>query len=688
MKQKSDKDKLEEINKNLKSYEDVFGTALSQGYLYRTFGLGEQWSGRDLVDLETYDMAPLVDNQIDKHYKKIFGEFSANLPDLSLSSLSLTNSDEMINQMEEMMRQGMSRSQSEQVITQCFENTSRTGNSCGIYLYTDYKDNETMQQEWYIDYISASALRFDPDASDYTKSDGEWIAYVRPMDKEQFKKKFPDADWDTQMSVSNDYFNREHVTTDSENVVFIAHYFEKHYHTQTLYQTNFGRVIKDKKELQMGESVINKRESQDISIKGYKTTQTEILEEMDVPFSCLPIFVVSGNYEIIDGRPRPYPLGYHAFDKQKVLNLSFSQTESCMRNLRKETLVVDKRVTDNNEGLRMSLETPLRHTGAFVTEWKDGSTGIHITPPNEMPKTLPEMYASMVSGIDRTMGIYDAAQGAQSNEISGIASMLKINQNNIGIYQFVKNVVFAMQALGRELVTLLPKIYVEERLMKLSGIMTMLNPSADNIHGDLKKMVFDQIEKQSVDVEIKVSPTFQVQVQNQMNMLVQLLQLSPENKDLIIPKLLKLSEIPSSASLAQDIIKMTATTNPTAYAILKGASVEQIEQQAQQQHGAAQGQQQQAAQIATQEATSRQQDRAVRLRIDQEKLALQQAKNDIEQRKAQLEELEMEADFHLANRKQTHQENMDVANYGLDQSKQRTELLRPILAHQFQKPRK
>lgn len=662
-------EKREEILKNIQAYEDIYGVALSQGYLYRSFGLGEQWTARDLADLQMYDMAPLVDNQIGKHYKKIFGEFASHLPTISLTSLALTNSPEEISTLEDLIRKGSSRSAIGQTISKAFEESSRTGNSCAYYLYTDYKDSHSFEQEWYLDFISGAALRFDPTAELSTKSDGEWVAYIRQLNQKQFEEQFPKSDWNDQDSVGDKYFSRTNIVSPKDETIFIAHYFEKEHTSKKIHQTNFGRTLHENDPLQPKEEIVNSRDVDDVKIKAYKLSQTEILEEEYSPLNCLPILVVAGNYEIVNGQPRPYPLGYDAFDKQKVLNLTFAQNESCMRNLRKEDILLDD---DQPAEVKKAMQMPLRHRGAILTKWKDGNPGITIKPAGEIPPSLSEAYKMMMQGIDITMGIYDAAQGAPSNEISGIAQALRINQNNIGIYSFIQYTVFALQSLGRALVDLLPKIYIEQRLIELGGSQVMVNPDQDADIEDKKALILDQIKKETVNIEIKVSPTFQVQAQEQMNLLVQLLTLAPENKDLIIPHLLKLSEIPASSKLAQDFIKMAAITNPMAYQILKGATTEQIEQLAKQQQQAKAQQMQvghsMAANVAQQKGA-----------VEQGKLKVSAEKNQIERMKADNTAVENLHEYQLNQKKQAHTESMDTANYQLAQERDQTELQRALL---------
>ena len=68
-----------------------------------------------------------------------------------------------------------------------------------------------------------------------------------------------------------------------------------------------------------------------------------------------------------------------------------------------------------------------------------------------------------------TTGIYDSALGAKSNETSGVAIGRRQLESDTAQYHFIDNVKRSLEYAGRVLVEIIPKIYDNERVIRLQG---------------------------------------------------------------------------------------------------------------------------------------------------------------------------------------------------------------------------
>lgn len=71
--------------------------------------------------------------------------------------------------------------------------------------------------------------------------------------------------------------------------------------------------------------------------------------------------------------------------------------------------------------------------------------------------------------IKATIGIYDSSLGARSNEVSGKAIIARERQGDISTFHFQDNMSRAIRHAGRILIDLIPKIYSQERIIRVIG---------------------------------------------------------------------------------------------------------------------------------------------------------------------------------------------------------------------------
>ena len=71
--------------------------------------------------------------------------------------------------------------------------------------------------------------------------------------------------------------------------------------------------------------------------------------------------------------------------------------------------------------------------------------------------------------MKRTTGIYDASLGNRSNETSGVAIEARKQESQNGTSIYADNVVKAVEQAGRVIVSMIPRIYDTERVIRILG---------------------------------------------------------------------------------------------------------------------------------------------------------------------------------------------------------------------------
>lgn len=96
------------------------------------------------------------------------------------------------------------------------------------------------------------------------------------------------------------------------------------------------------------------------------------------------------------------------------------------------------------------------------------------TPPQRQPFAGPPAGALQEAlnandDIKAIIGLYDASLGARSNESSGRAILARQREGDVSTFHFIDNLSRAIRHAGRILVDLIPKVYGEERIVRILG---------------------------------------------------------------------------------------------------------------------------------------------------------------------------------------------------------------------------
>lgn len=120
----------------------------------------------------------------------------------------------------------------------------------------------------------------------------------------------------------------------------------------------------------------------------------------------------------------------------------------------------------------MAWETANRRNHAFLYYKAIAPNGQTLPPPQRQaiePATQAITQAAMLAADDlkATTGVYDAALGQQSPDVSGIAIQKRQTQTQISNFHFTDNLHRSMKHAGRILVDLIPKIYDTARTVRI-----------------------------------------------------------------------------------------------------------------------------------------------------------------------------------------------------------------------------
>jgi len=227
-----------------------------------------------------------------------------------------------------------------------------------------------------------------------------------------------------------------------------------------LYVNEYMR-IKDILDAQ-GITVVGERDTKTNKVKQKIISGAEVLEENEWAGKFIPIVPVYGDEVMVEGKRHWISLTRWAKDPQQMFN--YWRTAS-------------------TELVALAPKAPyLGPKGAFNTDANKWATANNVSYPyieydgGVMPQRQP--FAGPPAGalqealnasddMKSTMGIYDAALGARSNETSGRAILQRQRESDTATFNYIDNLSRAIRHAGRVMVDLIPKVYNAPRIIRV-----------------------------------------------------------------------------------------------------------------------------------------------------------------------------------------------------------------------------
>jgi hypothetical protein len=206
------------------------------------------------------------------------------------------------------------------------------------------------------------------------------------------------------------------------------------------------------------------REVLSYAVEQHILSGVEALEKTDWAGKFIPIVPVYGEEVNLDGRRHFRSLIRDAKDAQVMYN--------AWR-------------TASTELVALAPKTPfIGPAGAFASDagkWATANSTSHAyieydgpVPPQRQAFSGPPAGALQEAlnandDIKAIIGLYDASLGARSNETSGRAILARQREGDVSTFHFVDNLSRAIRHAGRILIDLIPKVYGEDRMVRILG---------------------------------------------------------------------------------------------------------------------------------------------------------------------------------------------------------------------------
>lgn len=424
-----------------------------------------------------------------------------------------------------------------------------------IRVDTDYSYDDAFTQDIKIVQVPNPFCVYGDPLS--TSADGsDWkVAFVTDILKESdFKAKYPKA------KTSNIDADGDALEWFGDDGIRIAEWWTKEEVPTKIYKMSDGSISNEDeyekyKELfdNAGITIAEERDSITCKVTQRIITGLEILETNEWAGKYIPIVPVYGDEVNVEGKRHFLSLIRFAKDAQQMHN--YWRTAS-------------------TELVALAPKAPfIGKTGAFDTDaakWATANTDTHsyieydgdIAPQRQpfagVPAGALQEAMNASDDMKSIMGLYDASMGARSNETSGKAIIARQREGDVSTFHFIDNMTRAIRQVGRICGDLIPKIYSEERMIRVIGEddsneQVKINGEYEDKEGIVN---LHDLTSGKYDLTVKSGPSFTTRREEAAQQMMQLVQSFPDAAPIIGDLIAKNLDWPGADDIAERLQAM------------------------------------------------------------------------------------------------------------------------------------
>ena len=513
----SDEEILEECRTRLKiameSESDNRQTAIDA----LEFGNGKQWPD-DLYNQRRIDKRPsLTINHTNTFVKRVVNNMRLQRPRIKVHAVGDGATKDIADVVGGTIRHIETRSNASIAYDTGGESAVRMG--WGYWrVHSEWSDEGSFDQELVIKPIrNPFTVYMDPAAVDPAGADSQWCIVTEKMDRQEFRRKYPDVEL---MPFISGAPGDDMAEWETQTEIRLAEYYRirrvrEKLHRMSNGMTLFASDIKRFKDQLAGVTSLQARESYRQRVEWFRINGQSIVErrsigDNELPDKYIPIVRCEGNVLDLNGKVVRKGMIYDLMDPARMYNYwRTCETEQIALAAKAPFIVAEGQVDGHPEwaNANQAPHSVLTYKPT-AHEQPDGSL-VPIPPPqrNEGP-AVPAGFVQAAQGamqdLMATAGMPHEPQGDMPGSvISGKALRERAAMSDIGHFQFYDNQTRSISHTGTILLSLIPHYYSEERLQRIigeDGVPSMVtinqgkgNPAIGAVKNDLSVGRYDVV---------------------------------------------------------------------------------------------------------------------------------------------------------------------------------------------------
>lgn len=702
------KSQLKRIKKNIEKSEIYFKPNNERYHEFQKFVFETALNDNDIATLNNFGKPILEFNIAHAPVSRLCGEFSKQEP--SIMVMAETGEQvhpEVIEVVESHIRHIFDDAKKHNTQYSVYKD-QLSGGFSSFKVWTEYANSMSFDQVIRFGRVYEPTMTgYDPMAREVDKKDAEYTYELYPMTKDEFKRKYPEVDLTGMSFIRMEGAFSWSYSQNNEDIVVLAHYYEKKKRKVKIYKLADGSVKTQKDYDQFMEQwnaqgfieqppmVTNERWTEIESICRYELIETEVLEHKETEFEDQPNVFVDGDSVIIKSQgkgtmqqfTRPYV--YDVKGIQRLTNFSGQVIANDFESMVMHKFMVAKESIPEEKEYIDALTDTQRASTLVYNAFMDNNPDQPIPPPTPVPRIglPPEVIATFTSSmqmVQNILGTYDSQLGINDNQLSGVAIVEAATQSNATAMPYIVNYMQSLTQVANIILKLIPKYYVTPRTIPV------LNKDGTR---DYKKInqpggISFNYDENALSVRVEAGPNFAIQKSKALQQ-VQLMSQSNERfgqfmQAVGLDFILENMEFKGADVLKERAKQWMAMEQKKEEEAAKQPNPEVIKAQLAQQQMALEGQKMQVEQSKVlqqaQEADAKDQIAKAQLLIDMEKLNNERIQLMITAgeskdklmatiAKAHAEEERARADLHIKMRDMAHGHARDVSSHLLDKDR-------------------
>lgn len=529
------------------------------------FVAGEQWP-EEIERERMVDGRPcLTINRLPQFISQVTNDARQNKPGIKIRPKD--GKEETAKVFEGLVRQIESESHADHAYITALEHAA-TGGFGYWRVMTEYSDDTAWEQDIRIKrIINPFSVYWDPNATEYDRSDAEWCFVGQWMTKESFEAKYPDhtpSNWDDTDEQSMHWL--------SDDSVRVVEYWVKTPITKQIGLTKDGETVNltaddgSKIEYPKGK-IVKTRTVNTHKVEQYVLSSHAVLSGPNKwEGKYIPIVPVLGAEEYVDGEIRLRSVIRYAKDPQRQYNYWQSQITEKIALSPRSPFVGTAEMFKGYEDLWDRANTENFAYLPFNADPKAPGGKPERQQPAAMNQAELAQSETAVEDMKATTGIYDASLGNKSNEVSGVAINARKQQGETATYNWIDNLSRSIEHCGRILIDLIPRIYDTQRTVRIEGDdgtaqQTPINqPYYDE---DQQQMMVHDLSAGTYDVSVDTGPSFATRRQESAESMLEFIKAYPAAAPVVGDLLAKNMDWPGAETVSERLQKLLpAAINP------------------------------------------------------------------------------------------------------------------------------
>lgn len=513
--------------------------------------IGDQWPEEVRTEREADGKPCLTINRLPQFVRQVTGQIRQMNPAIRVVAADRQATEEVAEIFAGLIKQIEYKADASTI----YEGAAESAAACSIghwRVRAEYAEGMTFEQECVIERIhNPFSVFWDPLAKDPTRKDARYCFITEDMDKDEFKEQYPDVKLSDVTSENQMEAIRQWIT--AETVTIAEYFWVEHEEVEIALLTN-GQVVEKPIE---GMAIAKRRKVRKPRVKWAKVTFDDVLEgPIDVPCSYIPVVAVTGEEWHLGEELYRSSVIRFAKDPQQLYNFARSTQAEIMTLQPKAPYMV---TTKQVNGLEAFWNEANSKNRPYLPYHPDQSA----PPPTRVPPPVASQAVAMevqmaAEDMKATTGIYDASLGAQSNEKSGVAIRERKMEAQVNTSVYADNMVKAITQTGKILVSMIPKVYDTQRVIRILGEDDQEKQVLINslmVNNGMVQPINDLTIGQ-YDVRISVGPTYETKRQEASEGMMAFLQAVPPAAPVVADLIAKMQDWPEADRVAERLRKM------------------------------------------------------------------------------------------------------------------------------------